>query len=375
MKVLHLTTHLNIGGITTYILKLIKPLKKTGVETFVLSAGGECTPEFVQAGAQVFELPIRTKNELHPKLYRNLAPVVKIIREHKIDLLHAHTRVTQVMAHFLQRQTGIPVVTTCHGFYKWRLGRWILPAWGDRVIAISQGVGDHLRDYFKIDTAKMTIVNNGVDIEEIDAAFAKHQAADVKVAYGFNPSDPVIGIVARLVSDKGHDYLLRAVGMLRKKFPTIRLLIVGEGKHRRKLEQLTAELNLEPNVIFCGNVKDVTQPIAAMDIFAFPATWREGFGLSIVEAMACRKPVIVSNIWSLNTLIKSEVTGILIEPKQAVPLAEAIGDLLMDKPRARLIGDRGRQMVEENFSIGRMAQGIVSVYRGLAQSKGLTVNY
>ena len=98
---------------------------------------------------------------------------------------------------------------------------------------------------------------------------------------------------------------------------------------------------------------------------AGPAIWREGFGLSIVEAMACRKPVIVSNIWSLNTLIENNVTGILIEPKQVEVLAEALASLLHDKARRRLIGERGRKMVEDYFSIERMASEIAEVYQGL----------
>ena len=193
MKVLHLTTHLNVGGITTYILKLIKPLKTLGIETAVLSSGGECTPQFRERGAKIFELPIRTKNELHPKLYLNLPKIKKIIAEEKIDILHAHTRITQVMAYWLSKFFGIPVVTTCHGFYKTRLGRRILPAWGDLAIAISPSVGDSLFKDFFLALSKIRIVNNGVDIQEIDAAFATQNQFEAKVSYGFQAADPVVG--------------------------------------------------------------------------------------------------------------------------------------------------------------------------------------
>ncbi len=149
MNILHLTTHLNVGGITTYILRLVRPLKKLGVETFVLSSGGDCSQQFAERGARVFELPIRTKNELHPRLYLQLPAVQRLIRENKIDLLHAHTRVTQVMSFWLHKTMGIDFVATSHGYYKRRLGRRILPAWGHCTIAISQGVADHLAKDFK----------------------------------------------------------------------------------------------------------------------------------------------------------------------------------------------------------------------------------
>ena len=144
MKVLHLTTHLNSGGITNYILRLIKPLRELGIDLSVLSSGGEYTTFFKDAGAEVYELPIRTKSELHPKLYWAVPSVLRLIYEKKIDLLHAHTRVTQVLAYWTQRITGVGVATTCHGFYRRRFGRRLIPAWGDRTIAISQPVADNL---------------------------------------------------------------------------------------------------------------------------------------------------------------------------------------------------------------------------------------
>ena len=84
MRVLHLTTHLNIGGITTYILRLSTPMAKRGVETFVVSSGGTCVPEFEGKGARTFRLPIRTKSEIDPKIYFALPNLKKIIAE---DLL------------------------------------------------------------------------------------------------------------------------------------------------------------------------------------------------------------------------------------------------------------------------------------------------
>lgn len=362
MRVLHLSTHLNTGGITTYILKLIGPLKKTGVETFVLSSGGSCSDFFREAGAVTFELPIKTKSELNPRLWSALPRLLRIIRENKIEILHAHTRVTQVLAAWAGWIAKVPVVTTCHGFYKRRLGRRLFPAWGKRTIAISQGVAKHLIRDFQVPEKKVRTVNNGVNLEEIDQCYARHHSEKVKAFYGFGENDPVIGIVARMVEDKGHEYLIRAIHNLQKQFPCIRALLVGDGRHRPILEKLVKELKLQKRVVFTGNVSDVTQPLAAMDIFSLPATWREGFGLSIVEAMACRKPAIVSNIWSLNALIQDNETGILIEPKQIFPLVEAITRLLKNPVESKAMGIRAREMVEKSFSIDRMAREIQQVY-------------
>lgn len=363
MRVLHLTTHLNMGGITIYILRLIQPVKALGIETFVISSGGNQEKNLKDMGAVCLDLPIRTKNILSPRLFLNIPRVIRFIRENKIDLIHAHTRVTQAMAWMIQRFIKIPVVATCHGFYKPKLGRKLFPAWGDKTIAISQGVAEHLTQDFKVPSERVILVNNGVDIEMIDRLYRNHNRSEVKIAYGFRPEDPVIGIIARLVMDKGHEYLIRAIAHLKNKFPNIRLLVVGDGNYRPHLEKLSKELGLQKNVLFLGNVSDVTKPLSAMDIFSLPATWREGFGLSIVEAMACRRPVIVSNIWALNSLILDDNTGLLIEPKQIEPLAEAIASLLKDPAKRLRIGEAGRKMTEEHFSVTRMAKEMSDVYK------------
>lgn len=363
MKVLHLTTHLNVGGITSYIQKLGAPLKTLGAEISVLSDGGECVEQFHKAGIRTFELPIKTKSELSPKLWLASNAARKILRDEKFDLLHAHTRVTQLWAASLGKSAGIPVVTTCHGFYKNRLGRRLFPSWGERVIAISQGVVEHLENDFKVAPSQIAAVNNGVDVQTIAAECATRDQSAAKEKYGFGALDPVLGIIARLVADKGHEYLVRAVGLLSESIPNIRLLIVGDGRCKKPLQALVGELKLQSHVIFCGNVEDVIQPLTAMDIFVLPATWREGFGLSIAEAMACSKPVIVTNIWSLNTLIKNQETGILIEPKRVDVLADAISGLILDPARARQIGEAGKRVVQTHFGLERMAREIYDVYR------------
>lgn len=362
-KILHLTTHLNTGGITTYIQGLIVPMRNLGFEISVLSSGGNCEQGFKQLDAQVWNFPIKTKSELHPKLYWHLPEIARLCRDQQIDLIHAHTRVTQVMAFWLGIMTGIPVVTTCHGFYKRRLGRRINPAWGKVAIAISEPVAAHLKNDFHRKAESICLVHNGINIIHLAEEYSRLSAAEAKKIFGFNPENKIIGMVARLIKDKGHDYLIRAFEVLIKDFPGIRLLIVGDGRERKPLEKLVHNLGLKDQVVFTGNIMNVAPALAAMDIFAFPATWREGFGLSIIEAMACGKPVIVTNIWALNSLIRDHSTGLLIEPKSETDLIRALSSLLSDNRLCESLGSEGKKMVESFFSIEHMAKGIAAVYQ------------
>lgn len=369
MRVLHLTTHTNIGGITVYIKRLVRPLQQLGTETWVLSSGGEKTEAMHTEGAHVLELPIKTKNIFHPKLWLALPRLVTILKHNKIDLIHAHTRVTQVWGAVASRLTGIPLVTTCHGFYKPKLGRKLFPCWGKKVVAISSMVSEHLAKDFNLPQDRIRLIYNAVNIPELEAEIAGKDSAKIKKAYGFSPEDPVVGIIARMVNDKGHDSLIRAVPFLKKRFPNIRILLVGEGKFKPELERITAELKLENHVRFCGNVPDITEPLAAMDVFTLPATWREGFGLSLIEAMACRKPVVVTNVWSLNTLIQDRETGLIVEPKQAEALANGLAELIADKTLREKVGQAGYAMVWKEFSIDRMAAEMNGLYKEVVPGK------
>jgi len=367
MRVLHLTTHLNPGGITHYIFSLIEPLRGHGDELFVVSSGGTNQSMLESKGATVFDLPIRTKSELHPKIYLAIPRIVEIIKKNKIDVLHAHTRITQIMAFWISQFVHIPVVTTCHGFYKKRLGRMIWPAWGDQAIAISEPVGDSLGFLFRVPMKKIQYIPNGVDLPGIDAILNRADSAEWHQKWGLPDNSIVIGCVARLVPDKGHHYLLEAFAQLKSHRDRCYVLIVGDGKCRHQLEEEARKYNIEDRVIFTGNLPNdkVIEAINAMHIFVLPATWREGFGLSIAEAMATRTPVVFTNICSLNTLIENGMTGIMVEPKNSEQLADTIEMLINDQAMYKRLAENGRHLVEQKFTLARMASQIHDVYQEL----------
>ena len=362
MKILHLTTHLNRGGISKYILSVSEGLRGKGHEIFVASAGGEMEEEFKESGMHLKNFDIRTKSELNPKIYRALPGLIRWIQKEKIDVIHSHTRVTHVMSWWAHLFTGRHSVSTAHGFYKRRLGRRVLPAWGTRVIAVSEAVGVELREKHRVPAGRVKVIYNGVDLPALSHQFLGHDPLSVKQEYGFPPDSKVVGVTARLVQDKGHEYLIRAVKHLESELPDLKLLIVGGGPQRKELERLVENLKLGDRVHFTGNVQDISKPLAAMDVFVLPAVWREGFGLSIAEAMTCGKPVIVTNIWALNTLIQDQVNGLLVEPRNVSDLGGSIRFMLKDSEFRERIGIAGQRTAKERFSLHRMVLELESVY-------------
>ena len=362
-KILHLTTHINIGGITTYIYLLGRGMDQSKYELSVFSSGGEMEKQFHEVGIQTFSSPFRTKSEVSPKLYFAIPRLISIIKSEKIDLIHAHTRVTQVMAWCIQKLAGVPYVSTCHGFYKRRLGRRLLPAWGNRVIAISPPVADALINNFQVPQNKVTTILNAIDIENLEKLTHAKNVLGIISEYNLQTTTPVLGVIARVVRDKGHEYLIQACAELRKRYPDLKLLVIGEGPYLSKTKKLSHRLNLDQCVVFTGNLQDVTKALAVIDIFVLPAVWREGFGLPIVEAMALKKPVVATNIWALNSLIRNRINGLLVEPKSVTGLVSTISELIEDKALCLKIGKSAYETAKNEFPISRMAKELESLYQ------------
>lgn len=362
MNILLLTTHLDIGGISNYTIWLAEALKKKEHRVIVASSGGELLTELNEKNIPHFKVNIRTKKEISPLLFRAGSVLVELVNKKNIDLIHSQTRITQLLAHHVSRLTKIPHVTTCHGLYKKRLIRRIFPCWGDKVIAISEPVRENLVNYFKLPKDKVRLVHNGLDAGLFSGHYSKEEKEKIKRDYGLKEKGKVVGNIARLVKVKGQEYILHAAKEILKVRPRTQFLIVGGGEEKDRLINLAKRLDITANVFFTGSLKKVEDVLAIMDIFAFPAFWQEGFGLSILEAMVTGLPVVASNVGGVYTLVKDNKTGFLVPPKDVPSLIHALLRLLDDKKLASQMGRAGRELAVQGFSLDKVVSQIVDVY-------------
>ena len=362
MKVLNLTTHLNVGGISSYIMTVGSRLRERGHEVTVLSGGGELSEDFKKRGFKTVEFGIRTKNELHPKLFFALPLILSFVKKEKFDVLHAHTRVTQVLAFFVSKITRVPLVTTAHGFYKPRFFRRKFGCWGDRVIAISPMVAESLEQDHKLSPQRIRVIQNAVDAPGLKQHIARENAGSLRRRYGAGKGDVVISAIGRLVQDKGHEFLIEAVRDLKKSGVRVFLLILGDGRENQRLNQLIDKSRLRSSVRILSKERGVARVLAVTDIFVHPATYREGFGLSIAEAMIAGKPVIVTDIPAINRIVKDQYTGLVVEPKSAVALETAIHFLIKNPDKMKRIAANGCRMAAELCSVDRMADEFEKLY-------------
>ncbi len=217
MNILYLSNHLDTGGITSYIFSLARGLKEHGHNVYVASSSGDCLGKFVQEGIGYISIPVKTKSEVDPRILFSMFRLNKFIKEKDINIIHANTRVTQVLACLIQKYSQIPYISTCHGFFKPKFSRRLFPCWGKIVIAISQQVEEHLCRDFKVEKGKIRVIPNGIDLNRFSLQDLKVKA-QAKEKFGLQDAK-VIGIIARLSDVKGHGYLIQAMPAVLAKIP------------------------------------------------------------------------------------------------------------------------------------------------------------
>ncbi len=177
---------------------------------------------------------------------------------------------------------------------------------------------------------------------------------------------PVVVSVARFAANRGHEQLLAGFGELLRRLPDARLLLVGKGERRDRLEQLVGDLGLGHRVIFTGyRDRDLPQVLAAADCFALMAAGSDESCRAVLEAMAAARPVVARAVGALPETVVDGETGLLVGDESPRAVAEALASILGDPARARAMGEAGRRRAETDFSPERSVTIVETVYRAI----------
>jgi len=290
--------------------------------------------------------------------------LIRIIRSYRPDVIHTHNlffRTTESAA-VLKMIFNIPLITTLHlgkaeggskllnmlvCIYEVTVGRFIVRQ-SDHIITVSQAVAEHtLRTNHRID--HLTVIPNGVDTETFSAGPGK------------NPESQVILFVARMVPNKGPETMIRAATLVLKKHPHAKFMMVGDGPLRIRLQEHSEKSGMGQSVQFTGLRYDVPELMRQADIFVRPSTL-EGMPLTVLEAMASNLPVIATPVGGTPELIKDGINGYLIPVDDHIALANSIIKLLDDPVSGVQMGQKGREMVEINYTWEAMTEKTEQVY-------------
>jgi glycosyltransferase involved in cell wall biosynthesis len=229
----------------------------------------------------------------------------------------------------------------------------------DRYVAISEAVARGLLGA-GLDPVRLSIIASAVDTRPLDLAQPTPELAP-------GPTRATVGCAGRMTREKGHATLLDAWSEVGQAMPEARLVLIGSGPEEPGLRRMAARCPGQP-VIFAGFQDEVAPWLKALDLYVQPSL-SEGLGTSVLDAMACRLPVVASNTGGLSEVVVTGTTGILVPPEDPSQLAAAILQLLSEPDRAVAMGQAGRQRVEEHFSIGKMVSAYLEVYAGVAPGR------
>lgn len=264
-------------------------------------------------------------------------------------------------------RANVPVVLSAIHSTGWpdvigRLNRWLTPL-TDSYIGVAAPHGRYLIEQEGFPPGKVRVIPNGVDVERfhprVDGSF-------IRAELGFTASTPVTGIVAALRPEKNHAQLIQAMAVVRRAIADAQLLIVGDGPERDNLVRLAHELGIAEAIHFLGTRSDIPELLSAMDVFVL-TSHMEANPVSILEAMATGKPIVAPRVGSIPESVLDGETGYLTHPGNADEVADRLITLFQQCDRARSMGQRGRNLVEERWSLDVMVDGyqdlIEEIYR------------
>jgi len=308
-------------------------------------------------------IPLAPRTEMDLTAAWRLA---RVLRDLRPDIVHAHDPHAVAMA-ALARSIGGPdpaPLLVASRRVDFRIRQNAFSRWKYRQVDVFICASECIRQMLLADGVepeRAVTVHEGVDIDHIDAA----PPADVRAAFWLPHGAPLVGNVAALVPHKGQRYLVEAAALVVRRMPDARFLIVGDGELRATLEQAVRREQLEKHVIFTGFRPDVVSLIKGFDLFVMSSV-TEGLGTSLLDAMAASRPVVATRTGGIPEVVVDGETGLLVPPRDAPALAEAIIRLLGDESLRAAFGRAGRQRVERRFSADRMVAATLAVYESLA---------
>lgn len=363
-RILHLTQPVD-GGVARVVTDLVRAQLADGLDVTVICPAGPLSGQLRSLGARVRHWG--ATRSPGPSLAREVRQLTRLLDEVRPDLVHAHSAKAGLAGRLAVRGR-IPTVFQPHAWsfeavdgstaalaLRWE--RWAA-RWAARVLCVSEAeraTGVHAGI-----TGRWTVVPNGIDPEHFRPAPADTVRAGLAPLAGLGTRAPLAVCVGRLCRQKGQDVLLRAWDAVLHQVPDARLVLVGDGPDRDRLRAAAPA-----SVLFAGAVADASPWYQAADLVVLPSRW-EGMALAPLEAMACGRPVVVTDVdGARESLPRSFAGPCLVPPEDPRALARAVGALLLDPPLRTSLGDRGRRHVLSLHDVRHTARAVADLYRDL----------
>jgi len=380
IKILYVITKSNWGGAQRYVYDIATSLDKEAFDIAVAAGGnGDLMEKLADAGIRTVPVPFLQRDVSIIKEFLSLFALFKIFKNERPDIIHLNSSkiggLGAVAAFSFRIYKLRPkIIFTAHGWgfnedrpYIMRLiiflAQWITVIFCHKIIVLSRAMYSQAM-YFPFSRNKIFFTEQGLRPVELTPKIEARK----ELISAFNKTNPSrkefpglwIGCVAEFTKNKGLAYLIEAAS--KSIGYDFRLLILGDGENRDKLELQISKLGLQNKIFLLGFVPDAAKYLKAFDIFVLPSV-TEALGYALIEAGHAGLPVVATKVGGIPWIIKDGESGILVAPKNPEALAEALKKLLDDEELRKRMGKKNRELTFQKFSFEKMLKETETLYK------------
>ena len=370
IRVVHVLDNLNTGGTELNAVRTAERLDRNrfDVRFLCLQAEGPLRARLDAAGIPVVEIPVT--GLVSASAFRRGREIATLVRREGIDVVHAHDPYANVLAAPAVRLAGTGSVIASHRWWRdvhkprVRFANRLAYRFAHRVLANSPAVGELIVREEGVSRKQLVVIPNFVD-ENAFAPLPEHRRLALRQQFGLSNRDLAVGIVANLYPVKNHAMLLRAAARIAAVWPTVRFVLVGEGRERESLSKLAQDLGIADCVLMPGRIAHEPGLAGVFDVTTLTSR-EEGFPNWVVESMAAGRAVVAANVGGVPDAVVDGETGLLVEPDDDEALAAGLDRLLRDNDLRTRMGKAGAARARSLYHVTTVISALESLYGELA---------
>ncbi|MCH8490827.1 MAG: glycosyltransferase family 4 protein [Oceanicaulis sp.] len=373
MVILQLIPELEAGGAERTTIEIAEAVTRAGGRCLVASRGGRLEDALAEAGGELVRLDMKSKNPV--TLWRNAARLTRLIRSEDVNIVHARSRAPAWSGRWAAGRTGAHFVTTYHGTYSAKSGLKraynAVMAGGERVIANSHFIADHVRTHHRVGEARLRVIPRGGDLDVFDPqAVRAKRIARMREGWGAAAEDAVILLPGRLTRWKGQAFMIDVMAGWDCARRRVHLVCLGDAQGRSgyaaELEAQAQAANV--TLVLPGHESDMAAAYLAADVVVCPSLQPEAFGRTAAEAQAMGAPVIAADHGGAREVVADRETGWRAAPGDTDSWRTAMTAAVSLSPKERAeLSARARARAAQLFSKQALQESTLQVYRELLE--------
>lgn len=369
IKVLEVIRQGQIGGGETHLLDLISGLDKEKAEPICLSfSEGPMIDTLRQQNIKCYV--IGTSKAFDIGIQKR---IIEIILNEHIQIVHAHGSRAASNMIYPVRETKIPMIYTVHGWSfhdnqsfvvkklrEW--SEWLICRYATKVICVSQSNADTGIKAFGLQDP--IVIENGINLKKFNP---ENEYRNLREEFNFASDDFIIGFIARCTLQKSPLDFLSGIEIAHRKNPRIKGLLVGEGEMDGAVDNYISTYKMERYVVKTNFRSNVPELLNCIDVYCLPSLW-EGLSIALLEALAMKRPVIVTPTDGSKEIINDGINGLIVPFSNPQSIADSILKYYSDRTLMDNCGNNARILVEQRFNSERVASEVTKIYNDIIRS-------